>query len=391
MKTDRPIEPDKARARDADGGRWETLDPVSRGRVQILQVGNAHEQATALPAELDRLKELSPGFQWSDCAVLARTREELMPVRAALEACGIPVNQALDRDRFPPLHRLREVADWLGFLKARRHELQKGSDLLAALEATIPEENRWWQLVRELMEEWREASDDAEMPVSAAVEFLYESLSQRQREAVPGNGIFLSTIHSAKGLEFRHLLILGGGWRHSADAPGREEERRLCYVAMTRARETLALFERRDSRHPHLEVLREEALVRRPALFSELSFETTSLRHDLLSLEEIYLDFAGRQPASRGIHQRLSDLKPGTPLTLAPTQAGHLEFFDAASGPVARLSSKAREIWMPRLRGIVGIKVVAVIRRSLKDVTPEYAEALPCETWEVPVMEIQWR
>ncbi|MEI8343156.1 MAG: UvrD-helicase domain-containing protein, partial [Verrucomicrobiota bacterium] len=32
MKTNRPIEPNKARSRDADGGKWQTLDPVSKGR-----------------------------------------------------------------------------------------------------------------------------------------------------------------------------------------------------------------------------------------------------------------------------------------------------------------------------------------------------------------------
>jgi DNA helicase-2/ATP-dependent DNA helicase PcrA len=59
--------------------------------------------------------------------------------------------------------------------------------------------------------------------------------------------VTLLTLHSAKGLEFDHVFLCGmeeGVFPHarsldSADAL--EEERRLCYVGMTRARETLTL------------------------------------------------------------------------------------------------------------------------------------------------------
>ena len=59
--------------------------------------------------------------------------------------------------------------------------------------------------------------------------------------------VTLMTIHSAKGLEFDHVFIIGleeGLFPHmnslnSSDEI--EEERRLCYVAVTRARKTLTL------------------------------------------------------------------------------------------------------------------------------------------------------
>jgi len=60
----------------------------------------------------------------------------------------------------------------------------------------------------------------------------------------PGDLVSLMTVHAAKGLEFRHVFIVGmeeGLLPHhqSQSDAGVEEERRLAYVAMTRARQTL--------------------------------------------------------------------------------------------------------------------------------------------------------
>ncbi|OLO35891.1 ATP-dependent DNA helicase Rep [Alkalihalophilus pseudofirmus] len=72
------------------------------------------------------------------------------------------------------------------------------------------------------------------------------------KNRVTGEAIQLMTIHRSKGLEFNHVYVIGavdGGiphdyaldaWRDGDDEPI-EEERRLMYVAMTRAKEALYL------------------------------------------------------------------------------------------------------------------------------------------------------
>ena len=60
--------------------------------------------------------------------------------------------------------------------------------------------------------------------------------------------VTLMTVHSAKGLEFDYVFMIGmeeGIFPHQnsfLEADGTEEERRLCYVAMTRSKERLWLI-----------------------------------------------------------------------------------------------------------------------------------------------------
>lgn len=63
------------------------------------------------------------------------------------------------------------------------------------------------------------------------------------------DGVVLMTLHGSKGLEFPHVFMAGmeentfPGYRaiNSTDPAAMEEERRLCYVGITRARKTLTL------------------------------------------------------------------------------------------------------------------------------------------------------
>ncbi len=67
-----------------------------------------------------------------------------------------------------------------------------------------------------------------------------------------GPALRMMTVHAAKGLEFDHVFVAGleegtfPSQRVLDDAEGLEEERRLMYVALTRARKTLFLSSARD-------------------------------------------------------------------------------------------------------------------------------------------------
>ena len=80
---------------------------------------------------------------------------------------------------------------------------------------------------------------------------LLQGLALRPKEPPPDpTAVHLLTIHSAKGLEFDHVWLVGmaetvlPSWQSlqpSAGPPEMEEERRNCFVAITRTRKTLYL------------------------------------------------------------------------------------------------------------------------------------------------------
>ena len=121
------------------------------------------------------------------------------------------------------------------------------SGYIEALEAerTIEAQGRLENL-QELVGVAREYQENAEEP--SLSHFLQEISLYSDQDAIREQEslVTLMTLHNAKGLEFRAVYLLGmeeGIFPHarSIEEQGIEEERRLCYVGMTRAKEQLTL------------------------------------------------------------------------------------------------------------------------------------------------------
>ncbi|MEJ2414715.1 MAG: 3'-5' exonuclease [Sulfurimonas sp.] len=81
-------------------------------------------------------------------------------------------------------------------------------------------------------------------PETSLDEFLNELTLQSDQDEVEGESIYMMSIHASKGLEFEHVFVIGmeeGFLPLVGDGSDLEEERRLGYVAFTRAKETLTL------------------------------------------------------------------------------------------------------------------------------------------------------
>jgi DNA helicase II / ATP-dependent DNA helicase PcrA len=133
----------------------------------------------------------------------------------------------------PPTELIGAVLDESGY----RKELET--------EDTVEAESRLENL-EELINAAREYERVDPEPTLAG--FLQEQALYSDQDSMTSEGgsVTLMTLHNAKGLEFSHVFVVGmeeGTFPHarSLDEHNLEEERRLAYVGITRAKETLTL------------------------------------------------------------------------------------------------------------------------------------------------------
>lgn len=131
--------------------------------------------------------------------------------------------------------------DW--FSKLAQAEQQADSDPTIEVFARYEEERAVWEeLVREIT---------GSLGARITLEAFLQEIQMRSKESPPAPGtVVLMTIHGAKGKEFDHVYLVGivddelpsfQSKRKGDDSPEMEEERRNCFVAITRTIKTLTL------------------------------------------------------------------------------------------------------------------------------------------------------
>ena len=378
MKIDNPIRVNRARSKDPRGGEWEKLDPVARGRVQILPVGHdTISQALGVMTEFQRLQSLSLDWDWSKCAVIARKWEDLVPVRSFCEIHNIPVQ--MGNEEIPNFWRLRETRMFVEWLRRRKIGIVADTELENWLDTQTS--GYWNDLLRQAVEEYSLETGDAETPIARFIEWLAEwgrEIRRRQR------GLLLLSAHGAKGLEFDHVIALDGGWNRSGSNNDVDEERRLYYVAMTRAKKTLALacLEKANQLQDAL-TGNSSVIVREPL---ELLNEPVELRNRFsrLSLCDANLGFAGSRDARHPLHRSISALSPGDPLQTRIVNE-RWELLDQSGTVVGQL---AKKFTPPDGMRCNSATVFAIVAWSRDDSELQYQDRIMCDKWEVVVPEL---
>ena len=411
MKADHPIRVDRNRAKSPAGGDWEGLDIVAQGRVQILDAApDPIAQAQAAMAELQRLSSLTPDWNWSACAVVARKWKYLEPLRAWCEMNAVPVQMA--NERIPNFWRLRETQALRAWLRG-----PAASSLVddAALRDWLARQRPgpWIELLGEAVDDHELETGGTQTPVEHFMEWLAEWGREARRRQ---RGLLLATAHRAKGLEFDHVAVLDGGWREANRGEDADASRRLYYVAMTRARKTLALMrfsgEGRDvsrSRslaptmvgderavyrsadapsfaHPHPlpPVLEQASALRRAPASLPPAAPGLRARHQRLAMKHVDLGFAGRRNARDPLHRAIAELAPNDPLTLRP-HGDRWALFNHANMRVGRL---AKSFACPP--GQHSAKVLAIVGWNRERSEPQYKDSVRCDSWEVVVPEVRF-
>lgn len=377
MKAGHDIDVNRARKNDRAGGELERLDNVGRGRVQVLKDAGDHQtQAVLAVEELERLSKLVPDWDWAKTAIIARDWKYLQPVRSYCEARGIPV-QTANAD-LPNFWRLRETQSLVKWLRGRDRSGLHVSELSGWMDDQP--EGPWWSILREGVDEFVDEVGDRETDRKDILEWLAEwGRDIRKRQS----GLLLLSAHRAKGLEFDDVVVLDGAWDRQSKGEDRDAARRLHYVAMTRARRSLALVTI-GSRHPILDGLNDEPFLTRPRGHGAVDVSECGKHYRTLDPSEVDLSFAGRLYDGNASLQALERLNAGDPVFLRQL-ANSWQLTDRDGILVCRL---AKKFTPPPNATFLHGTVYAITTRVRDDSAEEYQPSLKRDEWSVVLPEL---
>lgn len=254
--------------------------------IELFEAQSEHNEAEFIIQKIAEIKYQNPDLNYSDFAVLYRTNAQSRVIEEVFLHQTVPY-VLIGGTRF---YERREIKDILAYLKVlanskdkisykrleklgkarltRFEEFTKLADLTKEtidIMDSVLRKTEYLSMFDEKDEEDRVRLENIKELRSVAIEFpdinnFLENVSLVEQEYLPDHpkgdvkkdAVNLMTFHAAKGLEFPVVFMVGmeeGLFPHSRSLLDRselEEERRLCYVGITRAESKLFLtFARR--------------------------------------------------------------------------------------------------------------------------------------------------
>ncbi|HOL05916.1 MAG TPA: ATP-dependent helicase [Syntrophorhabdaceae bacterium] len=240
----------------------ESMSFNTSNKIKFVTVNNEYEEAKTIVREIEKKMgatshysltqndfrgEWDNNYRFSDFAVLFRTNHQADVIREAFVDSGIPYQ--LIKDVF-----YEAIEDIIDKLKMSTNEIPQGKNIAHILDdafATADTEGLLG-LKRNLLHAYEALQAEIALKKVTDELYLFRSPDAIDRSS---DSVSLMTLHMSKGLEFKVVFIAGfeeGLIPYSLANTEEEieEERRLFYVGMTRAKEELFLL-CSEKRHVH--------------------------------------------------------------------------------------------------------------------------------------------
>ena len=212
------------------------LDAVNKHGESPKSSAFSSESAELISIAEKVTEAIKGGVNPQAIAILARTNSQLEAIETALNSAGVE-NQIRTAERFFERGNVREM---VATIRSGSVLSDPKGDWLSELRDLLKQFGENDKYVRSLIQLANELSSDGIDSMRAFLRELEDRAEQNNPPALPG--VTLATLHGAKGLEWDWVFIAGASASNLpwATAPV-DEERRLFYVGITRAKRSLSI------------------------------------------------------------------------------------------------------------------------------------------------------